>query len=45
MTREEKDLKPTQIIYNFDPEVAEEITNHGKKIMNSFYNDKIEENI
>ena len=41
MTREEKDLKATQIIYNFDPEVAEEITNYGKKIMNSL----IEENI
>lgn len=41
MTREEKDLKPTQIIYNFDPEIAEEITNYGKKIMNSL----IEENI
>jgi hypothetical protein len=41
MTQEEKDLRPTQIIYNFDPEIAEEITNYGKKIMNSL----IEENI
>jgi hypothetical protein len=41
MTREDKDLEPTQIIYNFDPEIAEEITNYGKKIMNSL----IEENI
>jgi hypothetical protein len=41
MTREDKDLEPTQIIYNFDPEIAEEITNYGKKIINNL----IEENI
>lgn len=34
-------MEQTQIIYNFDPEIAEEITNYGKKIMNSL----IEKNI
>ena len=41
MTREDKDLEPTQIIYNFDPEIAEEITNYGKKIMNSLIDENI----